>query len=61
MTYIVDKFTKLSKIGVSLEFFTADFFQYFSAAIEIWILGGYQFGWRFAINFQLFWVFLENS
>ena len=36
----VDKFTKLSKIGVSLECFTADFWQFSSTTVKISLLDG---------------------
>ena len=32
---IVDKFTKLSKVGVSLEYFTADVLQFSCTAAEV--------------------------
>ena len=37
---IVDKFTKLSKIGFSMERFTADFLQFSNATVKIYLLGG---------------------
>ena len=36
----MDKFTKLSKIGISLECFRADFSQFSSTTVEIWLLDG---------------------
>ena len=54
----VDRFTKLSKIGVSLECFTADFWQFSSTTVKIWFLGG---GLGLTINFKLFRDFLEIS
>ena len=38
---IVDKFTKLSKIGFSMECLRADFSQFSCANIEICLLSGY--------------------
>ena len=36
-----DKFTKLSKIGFFMEFFTAKFLRFFTEKnIKIWLLGG---------------------
>ena len=35
---IVDKFTKLSKISVSWEYFTADLPQLSTITVEIWLL-----------------------
>ena len=35
---IANKFTKLSKIGVSVECFTADFWQFPSANVKIYLL-----------------------
>ena len=37
---IVDRFTKLSKIGVYLECFTAEFLLFSSTIVEIWLLSG---------------------
>ena len=58
---IVDKFLNLSKIDGSLECFTADFSQFFSTNIKIWLLGGWLvtihqfqafkgFSWNFLIS-----------
>ena len=35
-----DKLTKLSKIGFSMEWFTADFLQFFTKNVKIWLLVG---------------------
>ena len=35
-----DKFTKLSKIGFFMECFTADFLQFLSKKVKIWLFGG---------------------
>ena len=32
--------TKLSKIGFSMEWFTADFLQFFTKNVKIWLLVG---------------------
>ena len=48
---IVDKFSYLSKIGVTLECFKGDFSQFSSTVVEIWLLGG---RWRFSINSKVF-------
>ena len=53
---IVDKCTKLSKIGVSLDCFTADFSNFLA---YLWKFGF--FGWGLAINSKLFRDFLEIS
>ena len=37
---ILDKFTKISAIDISLECFADDFSQFFSATIKIWLLDG---------------------
>ena len=37
---IDDKITKLSKIGVSLECFTADFFLFYSTTVKTLLFGG---------------------
>ena len=37
---VVNKSTKLSKVGVSLQCFTADFSQFSSTTIEMWLLTG---------------------
>ena len=38
---VVDKFTKLSKKGFSMECFTADFCNFLPITIKIWLLGGW--------------------
>ena len=38
---VVDKFTKSSKIGFSMECFTAGFLQFFTKNIKIWLLNGW--------------------
>ena len=35
-----DKLTKLSEIGFSMEWFTADFLQFFTKNVKIWLLVG---------------------
>ena len=35
-----DKFTKLSKIGFSMDCFTADFWGFFNENVRIWLSGG---------------------
>ena len=37
---IVDKFTKLSKTGFSMECFNADILQYSGTTVQIFLLGG---------------------
>ena len=54
-----DKFKKLSKIGFSMECFTADFLQFFlpkNVKISIWVDG-----WVLAIKPKHFRDFLEIS
>ena len=56
---IGDKFTKLSKIGFSMECFTADFLQFFyqkPSKFGIWVDG-----WVLAIKPKPFRDFLEIS
>ena len=55
---VVDKFTKLSKIGVCLEFLTAIVYEFSSTIAEIWLLMA---GWGLANNLKLFRDFLEIS
>ena len=35
-----DKFTKLSKIGFSMDCFMADFLRLFTETVKIWFFGG---------------------
>ena len=37
---VVDKFTKLCKIGFSMECFQADFLEFFTKNVKFWLLGG---------------------
>ena len=53
---IVDKFTKFSKIDVSLECFTADFLQFSSTTVQI---GFWVTGCRLAINSKIFRDYLK--
>ena len=43
---IGDKFTKLIKIGLPLERFTADFLQFSRTTVEIWFSGGRLGAWH---------------
>lgn len=56
-----DKFTKLTKGGISLESFTVDILKFSGTAVKIWLLGGWagtchqfqtfkRFSWDFIIS-----------
>ena len=59
---IVDKYIKLSKVGFSMECFTADFLQFLSTTVKICLLGGrldtchqFQALQGFSSNFLISW------
>ena len=54
---VVDKFTKLTKIGFSIEWFTADFSRFSSANVKKCFSGG-RLGTRYQI--QAFQRFFKN-
>ena len=45
----LDKLTKLSNIGFSMELFKADFPQLFNTTVKFWLLAA---DWLLAINFK---------
>ena len=55
---IVVKFTKLIKIGFSMERFAVIFLQFGSTTLKIWLLASQVL---LAINFKHFWNFLKIS
>ena len=55
---IVDKFTKISKINFSMEYFIVDLLQCSSKTVKIYL---WEVGWKLTINFKHFKDFRKIS